>query len=336
MLAQSSTPGGRPDERLSILSAATGGSQGLGADGGYLVPPTFSTAIWDRLNEMPNNLLGMTDQYTVTGDSLTFNANAETSRATGSRYGGIQGYWIAEADQITASKPTFRQMKLEPQELAVLVYETNKVLRNAPALEQHLSKAASEEIAFLTNDALINGTGVGQPLGILASGSAFSVTKETDQAAASIVSANIFKMYAAMFTRSLTNAVWFINQECWPQLFQLTLDVGTGGAPVFIPPGGLSVAPYGSLLGRPIMPIEYCQALGTVGDIIFADMSMIASGTQGSVEAASSIHLRFDYAETCFRFMWAVDARPWFTVPKSPFKGTASSISPIVTLATRG
>jgi HK97 family phage major capsid protein len=158
-----SQPGARLDDRMQILAAATGMQQGLGADGGFLVPPEFSATIWDGLSKDPDNIFAMTDGYTVSGESLTMNANAETSRATGSRWGGVRAYWIAEADQITSSKPTFRQVKLEPQQLAVLVYVTDKLLRNATALDQYVGRAAVAEINFLVSDAVINGTGAGQP-----------------------------------------------------------------------------------------------------------------------------------------------------------------------------
>ena len=58
-------------------------SEGVGSDGGYLVMPEFNQRIIDRIYS--NNLWGRTDNYTVSGNSLTFFANAETSRASGSR-----------------------------------------------------------------------------------------------------------------------------------------------------------------------------------------------------------------------------------------------------------
>ena len=328
-----SQPGARLDDRMQILSAASGMQQGLGAEGGFLVPPEFSATIWDGLNKTPDNLLAMTDGYTVSGDSLTMNANAETNRATGSRWGGVRAYWIAEADQITSSKPTFRQVKIEPQQLAVLVYVTDKLLRNASALDQYVGRAAVEEINFLVNDAIINGTGVGQPLGILTSPCLVSVTKETGQAADTIVPKNIVKMFARCHARSRRNAVWFINQDIEPQLHTMTLDSGTAGQLVYMPPGGLSQSSYGTLLGRPVMPIEYCATLGTVGDIILADLSAYASGTQGGLDSAMSMHLRFDYAETAFRFMFAVDGQPWLASAITPYKGTGNTVSPFVAVA---
>jgi HK97 family phage major capsid protein len=330
------TPGNvSVDERLLDLSAAaTGMSQGSGPDGGYMVPPSFSTEIWDGLNKTPDNLLAETDNYTVEGESLTFAANAETSRATGSRYGGIRGYWLAEAAQMTGSAPKVRQLKLEPHGMAVLVYVTDKLLKNAAALAQYLNRAATDEINFLTNDAIIEGTGAGKPLGILKSKCVVEVPKEVGQGAATIVSENIMKMFSRLHARSRQTAKWYINQDCEPQLSLMTIGVGAAGQPVYMPPGGLSQSPYATLMGRPVVPIEYCSTVGTVGDIILADLSAYATGTVGGVEEAMSMHLRFDFNETAFRFLFQVDGQPWLASPITPFKG-ANTTSPFVTLATR-
>lgn len=327
-------PGGVVDHRLRIVAAASGMSQGVGADGGFAVPPAFSTLVWDGMNQASDNLLNRTDNYTVEGESLTFMANAETSRAAGSRWGGARGYWIAEAGQITSSAPTLRQVKLEPQELAVLVYVTDKLLRNSSiALGQYLSRVAADEINFLVGDSIINGTGAGQPKGIVTA-ALLTVAKESTQAAATIELENIVKMWARLHARSRPGAVWFINQDCEPQLLTMSLAVGTGGVPAYMPPGGLNTSPYGQLLGRPVVPIEFCQTCGTVGDIILADMKAYASGTQGGVNTAMSMHLRFDHAETAFRFMFAVDGQPWLASAITPFKGS-NTLSPFVLLATR-
>lgn len=323
------------DERLRMQAAATGNQQSVGADGGYLVPPEFSNMIWDGMNADPDNLLAMTDNYTVTGESLSFPANAETSRANGSRFGGVQGYWISEPGQIANSKPKFRQVRIEPQELAVLVYATDKLLRNTTALDQYISRAATSEINFLVSDAIVNGTGTGQPKGILSSASRVTVAKETGQAASTIVAKNLDKMWSRLHPKCRANAVWFINVDTEPQLQELSQEVGTGGVPLYRPAGGLAGSPLATLKGRPVMPIEYCQTLGTEGDIILADMSAYCTGTRGGgVNSAMSIHLRFDYAETAFRFMFEADGQPWLASAITPKNGT-NTLSPFVTLATR-
>lgn len=331
---------GRLDERLATLKgftkAPTGMSQLINTDGGYLVPPQFSDMIWDGMNKATDNLVGRADRYTVTGESLTFPANAETSRATGSRWGGARAYRISEAAQITSSKPTFREVKIAPKQTACLIYATDKLLRNAPALEAYISRAATSEIEFLSNDEVVNGVGGGQMLGLLASPSLVTVSKETGQAAATIVTANILKMWARLHPRSKANAVWLVNQEVPKELLQLNIAVGTGGSLVYMPPGGLSGAPYGTLFGRPVLETEYCAALGTVGDIILWDPTAYCYGTSGSVESAVSMHLRFDYAESVFRFMYADDGQPWLASAITPYKGTSgATLSTHVALATR-
>lgn len=322
------------DKRL-FWSAATGMQQAIGSDGGFLVPPAFSTTIWDGMNAAPDNLLARTDQYTVEGESLTLPANAETSRATGSRYGGVYGYWIAEADQMTASHPKVRWVKLEPQQMAVMVPVTDKLLKNSPvAITQLLTRAATDEILFLTGDAIVNGTGAGQPKGLMASGSLVSVAKETGQAAKTIVSENIVKMWARLHPKARSNAIWLINVDVEPQLFLMTVGVGTSGLPAFMPAGGLSGVPYATLMGKPIVYCEYCATLGTVGDIILCDLKGVASGTQGGIESAMSMHLRFDYNESVFRFLFSVDSQPWLQTAITPFKGT-NTLTTHVALATR-
>lgn len=320
------------DDRLT--KAPTGAHMSQGVDGGFLVPPSFSQTIWDGLNASPDNLLARTDSYSVTGESLTFNANAETSRVDGSRYGGIRGYWIAEADQITSSRPKWRQIKLEPKQLAVLVYATDKLLNNATALEQYITRAATDEIQFKVGDAIINGTGAGQPLGILNASCVVSVAKETGQAAATILFQNVIKMWARLHPKARSRAAWYYNVACEPQLAQMSIGVGTAGQPVYLPPGGLSASPYATLLGRPMIPIEYAAALGTAGDLVLADLGFYASGTRNGLNSAMSMHLKFDYAETALRFIFEVDGQPWLASALTPYKG-ADTLSPFVTLATR-
>lgn len=329
---------GRDDNRLKWenLAPATGGAvASVPSDGGYLIQKDFAAAILNRMNEMGQvssrvNKVGIS----ANSDGLETWAVDETSRATGSRWGGVQVYWGAEADAATAKKPKFRKMSMELQELIGLAYATNRLLRDASALAAIFSQAFTEEMNFMIEDALINGTGAGQPLGILNCPALVSVAKETGQAAATVVYENIQKMYARLYARSRSNAVWFINQDVEPQLNMMSMPVGTGGVPVYLPPGGASVSPYGILLGKPVIPIEYCATVGTVGDIILADMSQVLAIDKDAMQADSSIHVRFTTNENTFRYIYRYNAQPVWNSALTPFKGSATQ-SPFVALATR-
>jgi len=111
-------------------------------------------------------------------------------------------------------------------------------------------------------------------------------------------------MYAASFNPA--SSVWVANPAVLPQLCTMALSVGTGGVAVYMPANGAAGKPYDTLFGRPIIWNEQCSALGTVGDILLCDWSQYLvgqkSGAEAGVQFDTSIHLKFDYDQTAFRF----------------------------------
>ncbi|MEW5952640.1 MAG: phage major capsid protein [Bacillota bacterium] len=331
---EAARPGGSLDPRL-MRGAASGLSESVPSDGGFLVEQDFVTELLKRTYE--TGVLGSRCRripISATANGLKINAIDETSRADGSRWGGVQAYWENEADMATATKPKFRKMELSLKKLMGLCYATDELLQDARALESVISDAFAEEFGFKIDDAILNGTGAGQPLGIMNSGVLVTVPKETGQAAATIVYENIVKMWARLWARSRQNAVWYINQDIEPQLFRMSLAVGTGGVPVYLPAGGLSQSPYGTLFGRPVISIEHAATLGAAGDILLCDLSQYLLIDKGGINAASSIHVRFLYDESVFRFIYRADGQPIWNSALTPFKGAAAQ-SPFIALATR-
>lgn len=323
------------DQRLLQVKAPTGLGELIPSDGGFLVQQDFATELLRRAYDM-GMITSRCRKLPISGNSngIKINAVAESSRATGSRMGGIQAYWLAEAEAKSASRPKFRQIELNLHKLACLVYATDELLQDAVALESIINQGCAEEIAFTVENAIIRGTGAGQPQGILNCPALVSVTKEVGQAADTIVMANITKMYSRMWGRSRQNAAWFVNQDCEPQLMALSMNVGTGGMPAYMPPGGLSQSPYAQLLGRPVIPCEYADTVGDQGDLIFADFSQYLLADKGSIEAASSIHVQFLQDETVFRFVYRVDGMSSWNVALTPFQ-SSNTLSPFVVLDAR-
>ena len=322
------------EQHRGHFAAVNGMSEGVGSDGGYMVMPELSNRIIDRV--YGNDLWGRTDNYSVSGNSITFLANAETSRATGSRHGGLRGYWLSEGGSITSSKPTLREISLKLAKLGVVVYLTNELVADGgAALESYVTRKAIEEFNFMLGDSLFNGTGVGQPLGLLNWPSLLSISAESGQTASTIVTENVEKMYARFYMPNMSNAIWFNNQDTMPQLQRMTLDVGTGGVPTYMPPGGVSAAPYGSLKGRPVQPTEFNATLGTVGDLVLADLGQMLSISKGGVMQAVSMHIQFLTDQLALRFILRVNAGPWESAPITPYKGTANTQSSAIALATR-
>lgn len=317
-----------------IVKAAAGMGELIGSDGGFLVPPTFSTTLFERIYS--NDLLSRTDQYTVAGNQMVFPRNAETSRATGSRYGGVQSYWRQEGAAPTTSKPTFGRFTLTLHKLISLAAVTTELIEDSSmALEQYLNRVFTDEIQFLIGDAIMNGTGAGQPLGLLNSPCLVSQAKETGQAATTINTQNIVKMWSRLWAGCRDKAVWLVNQDTEPQLYTMTLGIGTAGIATYMPPGGLSGKPYATILGAPVIATEFNATLGTVGDIILVDMSHYVTINKGGPNAQTSMHLYFDTDEAAFRVSFRISGASWWSAPLTPFKGTSNTQSHIVALATR-
>lgn len=317
------------------FAAISGASEGVGADGGFLVGEDIAAGLIRPVHETAI-LLSRVQRRTITAPSnrLRLRAFNETSRADGSRLGGIQVYRDGEGDTLTGSKPEFRWIDFELAKMTGLFYATDELMQDQSLLDAEIASWFAEEFGFKNDNEILNGTGVGQMQGILNAAALVTVSKETGQAAATVVFENIVKMWSRMYARSRQNAVWLINQDVEPQLFSMSLSVGTGGVPVYLPANGLSGSPFGMLMGRPVIPVEQCATLGTVGDIVLADLSQYTVAEKGGVQAATSMHVKFLQDEMAFRFILRNDGKTRWNSALTPFKGSNTQ-SPFVALATR-
>ena len=317
------------DPRLS--AAATGMSEGVLSDGGFVVQTDHSATLRERVYSTGELLSRIAPQpMGANTNSITIPYVNETSRVDGSRSGGIQAYWEGEADLYAGSKPKIAEMTLKLKKLTGLVYATDELLADAVALEGFINREMSRELRFKAEDAVINGTGAGQPLGILQGGCIIEVAKEGSQTATTIVTANLRKMYGRLYSPSKANAVWLCNTDCLEQL--LALEDGNGNALVQF---DARVSPqYQTIFGRPVIETEYNATLGTAGDIVLADLSQYLLADKGGVQTAASMHVRFLYGEQAFRFTWRLDGQPSWRTALTPFKGS-NTLSPFVSLAVR-
>jgi len=325
------------EEQVNKLEAvkASGLQESNPAEGGFLVQSEFAAELLKPIYEL-GAIASRVDRVPVGANSngMTFNAVDETARTTGSRYGGVQAYWLAEAGTKTASKPKFRQMELKLKKLIGLCYATDELLQDAVALGAVISEAFRNEFTFMVEDAVINGSGIGRPLGLLNANAIVSVAKESGQAADTIVAENIFKMWSRMAAPYRNEAVWLINQDVEPQLFGMYLAIGTGGVPVYLPANGLSGSPYGTMMGRPVIANEYCATVGDTGDIILANLKAYQMIDKGAIQEAQSIHVAFTTDETAFRFVYRCDGQPKWASAVTPAKGS-NTVSPFVKLDER-
>jgi len=317
------------DERL-LANAASGANESVPSDGGFLVQTDFAGELLKKAYE--TGILAPKCKkipISTNANGLKINALDDSTRSNGARWGGIQTYWENEADLLTGSKPKFRTMDLSLKKLTGLCFATDELLQDAAALQSVISQGFAEEFGFKMDDSILNGNGAGQPLGVLSSSALVKVSKDSGQTEKLTVQ-NLVNMWARCWGRSRSTAVWYINQEIEPLLYTLKL----GDTPVYLPAGGIANTPYATLFGRPVMPLEQCSEAGTTGDIILGDFGQYLLIDKGGMNVASSIHVRFLYDESVFRFIYRVDGQPIWNKPVTPYKGS-NSLSPFVALESR-
>jgi HK97 family phage major capsid protein/HK97 family phage prohead protease len=323
-ITRAGLPGGTADRRLSDIRAATGMSEGIPSDGGFLLQDSYASDIIMSAYDV-GKIAKLCRRITVgpNSNSIKINGLDETSRVAGSRWGGVRSYYIEEAGEKTASKPTFRQIELNLHKSVVLIYATDEMLNDSKILAGVLRTIARDEIAFTMDSGIIQGNGTGQPLGIKNASCLIDVDKETGQAANSFLLENALSMWSRLLPNSKQNAVWLIHPDLETEMYKMALSIGVGGAAVFMP--SAAATPYSTLFGRAVIPCEHCESLGSLGDIYLADFKngyLIAE--KGGVQEDMSISVRFVYDESVYRWVRRWDGSPVLSSAVTPLNGSST------------
>lgn len=320
----------REDARLRPLwvkDAATGLSEGVPADGGYLLKPQESGGILERMYQTGKIMSRIaTDPIGAGSNSMIYNGVDETSRVNGSRHGGILGYWGAEADTITATKPKWYQFEEKLKKVSALCYATDEQIEDTTNLESWLLRVVPDELRFKAEDAVFEGDGVGKPLGIMNSPCLISVARQT---LLTISYIDIVNMWSRRWG-GISDYVWLINQDVNPQLDQLYVTSSLAIPANFITYGQDGVM---RMKGAPVVEVEYAQTLGTNGDIVLAGLSQYQAINKGDVKSAYSMHVAFVSGQGAYRFTYRFDGQPSWGSAVTPMHGTNTQ-SPFVSLAT--
>lgn len=328
--------GAQVDQRL-VWQKAAGANEAVPSEGGFLVQTDYSTELLGLMHEMGEIVRRVRDiPISSNSNGIKLPVIDETSRAGGSRFGGIASHWAQEGGTVAESRPKFASIELKLNKVMGVGYATEELLNDAAALESVYRTAFSEEMTFTVEDAYMNGDGAGKPLGYLNSPALITVDPESGQAADTIVAMNVLNMMARLPTRSMRNAVWLTTQDALPQLWSMTMP--GSNYHMFAPPGingnVEANAPAGTLLGRPVIPVEYSAKLGDAGDLQLVDLSQYLTITRNGEGLVPSMHVRFLYDEMTFRITMRVDGQPAVRTPITPANGGPTQ-SPFIVLGAR-
>ncbi len=305
--------------------------------GGYLVPTEFANQLFMTGIEQ-SNFFSRATKIPMAKNSIDIPYIQDSDHSSGYVYSSVLLYWLDELGAKIASKPKFGKVNLRLNKLIGMAFASDELLEDsAVSIQPLLTDVFSRAFTWTLDNVALNGSGAGQPRGILSDPALITVSKESGQAATTIEAENIIKMYARMWPEGQRNAVWVANPDTFKELATMSLAVGTGGAPVYLPANGLSGKPYDTLMGKPLIFSEHAQSLGTLGDIFYIDWTQYLVGQKagrGGVSFATSIHLKFDYDQTAFRWVMRIDGQGWWPSTITP-RYSSDTISPFVVLEAR-
>lgn len=324
------------DKRLRYLSgdrwmAAGADEQSTVSDayGGFLLPVGFSPTIM-AVNPEADPTAGLTTKIPMSAAQVPINARVDKNHSS-SVSGGFTVGRRAETQAATSSRQSYEQVVLNAHSLMGIAYASEELLARSPQSFAAIIEAGfRDEFPAKMLSEKLSGIGVGCYEGAISAPATVSVSKETGQAAATILFENLAKMRSRCWGYS--SAIWLYNHDCLPTLMNIVQAVGTGGVPAW-QPSGRDDRPD-MLFGRPAYPTEFLPAVGTVGDILLGNWSQYLEGTLTPLQSAESMHVRFENHERVFKFWTENDGRCWWRSALTP-KVSTTTLSPFVTLATR-
>jgi HK97 family phage major capsid protein len=307
----------------------------VGSEGGFLVPWSLtqdvfaylsSAVIWPRASvlEMGEYRLGLP----------LLDAASQASGAQG--LGGITFSIIEPGAPIPASNPQFGAAFLEAHKLAALVSPVPDELADdaQAAFSDLFSRIVGMGLAWELDDLFYNGSGAGEPEGILNAAGALAVTRTNSGSAP--VHADVTAMLKKLHVASKERATWLASEDVFDAMVDQYLTVGTA-------PSGQDVAPPGALkfnsasgewelFGMPFKASDHQPPAGTAGDLVLCDLSLYQIGSREMLTVErSSMGSGFASGASAYRLRARVDGR---FLPQSTYTlANGKVVSPLVVLS---
>jgi HK97 family phage major capsid protein len=295
------------------------------SSGGYTVP----TELWDSIYRyalMESIAMQRVRTFPMQSGTLTIPAWDSEDRSDGNPEAGLEVEWKEEGGTFTKRTPKMRAMTLAAKSAGVFVDISNPCIQDSVSLDSMLTPLMSRSVRGALDKAIISGTGVGQPQGILNAGAKISVARTTANQVA-------YADLAAMAARLLpgANPVWLVNPEAYAQLLQLTNSGGTDY--IWIPnhAAGAASAIPGNLLGYPLILTDFVPGLGSEGDVTLVDFSFYALGLREDIRIESTIADAWTEDLISFRCIMRADGQLLLGNAVQPMNGS-NTLSPVVVL----
>jgi predicted phage gp36 major capsid-like protein len=303
------------------------------SEGGFLVPERLRTEV---LSYMTGAIIRPRATY-VPMDSLRVPIPLldNPTQASGAQaLGGMTFSLVEEGATIPATVPTFGVEALEARKVAgYLASVPNELIADAtPFTDVFLPRTIGQGLSWYEEDLWINGTGVGEPMGLISAPGAVQQDRTTSDA---VVMADLVNCIKALHPQAERgNAVWLLSDTVFSQLLDMYLNVNSATSGLVPPPEWLTFSETLNcwrLLGIPAFPTDHQPALGSTGDVILGDLSLYLIGDRGMMTVeVSAKGPGFGSDTSNVRVRHRIDGRYWIQSPITTEQDQV--VSPLVVL----
>lgn len=303
--------------------------EGIGTDGGYLVPTHYTSFLNDKALEA--EIIRSNGRiYNALSNEVAVPQLDVYDHSTD--LANLQGGWIAEATEGTAETAKFRSQTFRLHKLMLITKSSNELLQDGVGFEMQLTEGMSARLAYKLDQAFLYGTGAGQPTGLLNCPSKISVAKGSGQAADTVIMGNLVDMYSRLHPACFRTAMWL----CSPSVMQQLITLNWTGSQVTVPAwtSGISGSLPTTIFGVPLRVTEHCKPVGDQGDIILYDTQSYGIAQRADFTLARSGHTGFMSDETAWRLTIRVDGQSLWPEAVTPIGGD-QTLSNIVVLDDR-
>lgn len=303
-------------------------SMGSDPEGGYLVPEEFKdellrVASEDGIVRSGATVLPASGEHPDTAVNIPVLNQAGASEKD--FFSGVWFTWSEEGADKTNKEISIDSVKLEPHEYNAYAVLTDKLIRNASAIETYVKQVYSRAQIAFEDYYFLRGTGVGQPLGIINSPAYYTVTRNT---AVTVVWADIQGIMSHILPGC--NPIWIISRTLLGAVMGMADAAGNS---IFIQGDATKNIPD-RLCGYPIRWTFRVPSAGTRGDISLVDRAyyLIKDGFGPAFDFSK--HVYFLKNKSVLKMFGNVDGQPWLNGTITAEDGT-TEVSPFVGLSTK-
>ena len=329
--------GGRPDPRLVWFKESPDGKErkdmveNVGISGGFLVPPEFLMELQavqaERAIVRPRATRIRMARRQV---NIPVLSQTGTTAGVPHWFGGLTFYWADEAAEKTESDPSFRQVQLVAHKLIGYTRASDELVDDAAiSLSDFLSGPLgfAGGVTWMEDYAFLQGTGAGQPLGVINAGATITVNRASTTTP--IQYADLVGMYEHFLPSG--QGIWLFSQSAMSNLLSIT---DTAGNYIWLPNMQPISGIPSTLFGLPVMFTEKLPAVGSAGDVLLADFNYYLLGDRQATTIESTRYDRWQYDQTSWRVVHRVDGQPWLSTWLT-YQDGATTVSPFVILGAK-